>query len=128
MSNGDDVRVATVAGPRSGASARVDLQFRLSRFNLPPVQSALVIGRHAPIGSTAMSKALDEMMPGAFRRFDVEHAVVESVIVRDAHLRRVPSERLIPLIVRHAEQFMTDADMLHVDIGIEVHVSETIDI
>jgi hypothetical protein len=127
MSDGDDVRVV-VSEQREAKLARVDLQLRIRRFNLPPVQSALVMGRRAVIGSKAMSKALDEMIPGAFRRFDVEHPLIEAVIVREAHLRRVPSERLIPIIVKHAEQFMSDADTLHLDIDVEVHITETVEI
>jgi len=109
-------------------TTRVDLRIRLSRFNLPPVQSALVVGKRAPIGSRAITKALDEMMPGAFHRFEVEHATIEAVVLREAHLRRLPAERLLPLLLRHAESFMSDADILHFDMAIEVLLRESIDL
>lgn len=116
-----------VMAPLTGGG-RVDMRMRLTRFQLPPVQSALIVGRRAVIGSRAMGKALEEMMPGAFRRIELEHPVIEAVIVRHAHLRRVPEDRLIPALVRHAESFMGEADTLHVDISIEVSVSESFDI
>jgi hypothetical protein len=116
---------ATAVAPLPG---RVDLRLRLARFQLPPVQSALVIGKRALIGSRAMSKALDEMMPGSFRRIEIDHPIIEAILIRDAHLRRVPEARLVPVIVRHAENFMSEADTLHFDIEIEVLVSESFDL
>lgn len=107
---------------------RVDMTIRISRFNLPPVQSALVVGKRAGIGSRAIGKALDEMMPKQFERFDVEHPLIEAVLVRSAHLRRVPSDKLIPVIVRHAESVMADVDMLHFDIAIELLINERIEL
>jgi hypothetical protein len=117
----------TLEGPGS-STARVDMRLRLSRFALPPVQSALVIGKRAGIGSHAMIKALDEMMPGAFSRHEIEHSVIEAILIRDAHLRRIPAERLIPVLVRHAEAFMGDTDTLHFDVTVEVQVLESLEL
>lgn len=114
--------------PRAGQTARIDLKVRLKRFHLPPVQSALAIGRRAGIGSKAMTKALDEMMPGAFQRFELEHPVIEALIIRDAHLRRIPSEKLIPVLTRYAEAYMSEVDTLHFDLDIEVLISESIEL
>jgi hypothetical protein len=108
--------------------ARIDLNFRLSRFRLPPVESALAVGRRALIGSHAMAKALEEMLPGAFCKIDVEHPVVEAIILRKVHLARVPQDQLVPLLLRHAERFMVDSDTLHFDIALEVSVSETLEV
>ena len=124
INDADDAVDLAAAGP----AARADLRIRLSRFNLPPVQSALVVGKRASIGSRAMAKALDEMMPGAFKRIDVDHPLIESILCRDVHLRRISSEKLIPLIVRHAEAFMADTDTLHFDINIDVFIRESVEL
>ena len=108
--------------------ARIDLNLRLSRFRLPPVESALAIGRRAVIGSNAMAKALEEMLPDQFLKIEIEHDVIEAIIVRKVHLTRVPQERLVPILLRHAERFMADTDTLHFDIGLEVSVSESLEI
>jgi len=128
MGDAEQIGVTLVGDQRSQHPARIDLQIRLKRFHLPPVQSALVMGRRAVIGSRAMAKALNEMLPGAFERFEVEHTIIEAVIIREAHLRRVPSPRLIPLLVKHAEQFMADTDTLHLDIDIEVNLTESFEL
>ncbi|HBQ13239.1 MAG: hypothetical protein RLP09_10860 [Sandaracinaceae bacterium] len=107
---------------------RVSVDLRMSRFELPPVQSALVVGRKAPIGSRAMEKALAEMMPDAFVRIEVDHETIEAVIVRKAHLRRLPEERLVSLLVRQTESVIDETEMLRVTMELEITLTEELDI
>ena len=109
-------------------SMQVDMRIRVSRFRLPPVESALAIGRRAPIGAKAMTKAFEEMLPGEFGTFQVDHPVVEAVIVRKAHLRRVPQDKLLALLLRHAESLMSEEEMLHFDVQVEVLVDERLEL
>ena len=46
-----------------------------------------------------MHKALNEMMPDTYTLLPVEHPVVEAIIMRDAHLRRVPEKQLTPSLL-----------------------------
>ncbi|MEZ4438200.1 MAG: hypothetical protein R3B72_03885 [Polyangiaceae bacterium] len=107
---------------------RVELDLRIQRFNLPPVESALVIGRRASIGPHAMAKALEEMVPGTFRLIEVEHDTIEAVLVRTSHLRTLPEERLVPLLVARSSPLMEPSDMIHVRLDIVVCVSERMDV
>ncbi|MEC7521226.1 MAG: hypothetical protein VYE22_15215 [Myxococcota bacterium] len=100
----------------------------MSRFELPPVQSALVVGRKAPIGSRAMEKALAEMMPEAFTRIEVDHETIEAVIVRRAHLRRLPEERLVALLVRQTESVIDETEMLRVTMELEISLTEELEV
>ena len=109
---------------REAGARNLTINIKIRRFLLPPVSSALVVGRRAPIGTTAMSKALEEMMPGTFTYLRVEHPVVESLIVRIAHLRRVPQDQLVALVLRHVEGVMDETEMLHIDLDIELAVRE----
>jgi hypothetical protein len=68
------------------------------------------------------------MMPGAFMRIEVEHPVIEAILIRTAHLRRVPAEHLVPVLIRNAEAFMADTDTMHFDIGIEVQIQESLEL
>ena len=115
------------AAIQQASSVRVDMQLKLSRFALPPVQSALVVGKRASIGAGALRNALDEAMPGAFIHIEVEHPVIEAILIRSAHLRRVPTEHLVPVLIRNAEAFMGETDTMHFDIGIEVQMQESIE-
>jgi hypothetical protein len=92
----------------------VTVSLRMSRFELPPVESALIVGRKSSIGSNALVKALDEIMPGAFRRVEVQHSVVEAVVLRESDLGRIGAEKLVQLYVRHAEGMMEETEVLRV--------------
>ena len=113
---------------RTSPTRRVAIDVRLSRFDLPPVESALVVGRRAVIGSRAMEKALEEMMPEAFVRISVEHPIIEALLIRRAHLRRVPEETLVAFLVRHAESMIDDSEMLRVSLTLEVFASEELEL
>lgn len=96
------------------------VQMTFSQFQIPPVRDALVVGRRAPIGSNALCRALSVLMPEQFRRIDIDHPVIEAVLVRESDLRKVPAERFISLLVDAAQAIMDEHDVLRVDVNIEV--------
>src|SRR5437868_13114559 len=102
----------------------VNVSLRMTRFELPPVESALVVGRRAPIGSNALEKALAELMPGTFRRIEVEHPVIEAVIIRESHSRRISEDRLVRLLIRHAEGMMDETEAFRVTAELVISSSE----
>ncbi len=99
----------------------------LKEFKLPPVQNALIIGKKAPIGAIALDQCLEDLMPGRFERVDVEHELIEAVLVRKADLRRLGTDQLIPLLVRHAEGIMEDGDAIQVALQLEVRAEESLE-
>lgn len=106
----------------TNTSARVTLT--VAPFHIPPVESVLVVGRRAPIGAKAMTKAFDEMLPNTFERVEVDSPLIEALIVRRSHLKRLPEQRLVDLVLRHAERLMEDSEMLQVKLEIEVVANE----
>jgi len=105
---------------------RASIRLGFSQFALPPVRDALVVGKLAPVGINALSRAFEEIAPGAFKAIEVDHPVIEAVLVRLSHLRKVPEDELVPLILRHAERIMDETDSLHVVVSIEISVEEDI--
>jgi hypothetical protein len=92
----------------------IAVTLRMSQFELPPVNSALVVGRRSPIGSNALENALEEILPGAFVRVEVQHPVIEAVLVRRSITRRIDQDKLVELFVRHAQDTMEDTEALRV--------------
>lgn len=75
-----------------------------------------------------MAKAFDEMLPGEFEVFEVKHPVVEALVVRKAHLRRVPEDKLLTVLLRHAETLMAEDEMLRFDVQVEVLLDERVEL
>jgi hypothetical protein len=103
---------------------RINLQLRFTQYHLPPLDSALIIGKRAPVGANGISRAFQELSPATFRLIPVDHPVAEAVLVRASDLRKLPQQALISRLLRLADQIMDEADTLHVSLGFEVVVDE----
>lgn len=100
------------------------MTMRLSKFHLPPVQDALVVGKKAPIGSEAILAALEEMTPGRYERIPVEHPTIDALIVLSADLRKIPRDDLTKILVRSAGPILDPGETLHIGLEIEIQVEQ----
>ena len=103
---------------------KINLQLRFTPYHLPPLDSALVIGKRAPVGANGISRAFQELSPATFQLIPVEHSVAEAVLVRASDLRKLPQQELINRLLRLADQIMDETDTLHVALRFEVVVEE----
>ena len=103
---------------------KISLQLRFTPYHLPPLDSALIIGKRAPVGANGISRAFQELSPAAFQLIPVNHPVVEAVLVRASDLRKLPQQALISRLLQLADQIMDEADTLHVALRFEVIVEE----
>ena len=104
------------------AERDVFIRMTFSHCELPPVQDALVLGKRAPVGSTAVVTALQAMSPGQFQLIKVDHPIIESLLVRESDLRKMPRDKLVNIIVEQAAPLMDEADALNVELELKVTV------
>ena len=64
------------------------------------------------------------MAPGEFRLIRLDHPVIEGILLRQCHLRKLAEKELVGRLVRQAEKMMSETDLLHVTIALEVTVEE----
>jgi hypothetical protein len=105
---------------------RASVQMEIRHFKLPPVESALVVGVRSPIGPNAMERALQEMMPHKYVRVDVDNERIQTIFLQATHLRRIPKEKLVPLLVTNCEEMIDDTEMLHVTLDVLVAATEEV--
>lgn len=103
---------------------RINLQLRFTQYNLPPLDSALIIGKRAPVGANGISRAFQELSPATFRLIPVDHSVAEAVLVRVSDLRKLPQQELISRLLQLADEIMDETDTMHVALKFEVIVDE----
>jgi hypothetical protein len=103
---------------------KVNVTYRFTQFELPPVHSALIIGKRAPVGAHGTARAFQEMAPGMFRLVKVDHPVIEGILLRECDLRKLEEKEIVARLIRHAERFMGERDVLHALITIEVVVED----
>ena len=103
---------------------KINLQLRFMQYHLPPLDSALIIGKRAPVGANGISRAFQELSPATFQLIPVEHPVAEAVLVRTSDLRKMSQHALISRLLQLADQIMDESDTLHVTLKFEVIVDE----
>ena len=106
------------------ASRKINLELRFTRYHLPPLGNALIIGKRAPIGANSISRAFEELSPGEFRLIPVEHHMVEAVLVRASDLRKLTEVELVRRLLVQADEIMDETDTLHVTLHFELIVGE----
>lgn len=113
---------------QSTGRRKASLRLRFSAAMLPPVRDALVLGHRAPVGESAVVRAMEAISPGEFELVEVDHPVIEALLIRRRDLRKVPKEVLVAEIVTHAAPLMDAEDALHVTLDLEVEVSVGLDL
>jgi hypothetical protein len=105
-------------------SRRINLQLRFTRYEVPPLRDALIVGKRAPIGANSISRAFEELSPGTFTLIKVEHPVVEGVLIRTSDLRKLPQQNLLSRLLHQADLMMDESDTLHVTLDFELIIDE----
>lgn len=113
-------------GDRPGTKVTIHTKF--TQFSLPPVRDALIVGKKTPIGPRALYRSIETMSPREYELIEVDHSFIEAIIVRSSDLRKLPAEKLVPLLIETAERVMDETDCLRVDIEIEVWRTQEVEV
>uniref|UniRef100_A0A7C4LPC3 Uncharacterized protein n=1 Tax=Schlesneria paludicola TaxID=360056 RepID=A0A7C4LPC3_9PLAN len=111
--------------PPANAPVTANVTFRLREFNVPLVRDAIVLGRRAKVGCVAMRKALMLLHDESFEHLELDDEVVNDVLVRTAVLKRIPLDNLIHMVLKCVKPWMSDDEILSLQIDVELTVSAT---
>lgn len=101
------------------------VRVRIREFSIPPVTDALVIGKKAPIGSQAMSRALSLLHVAPFEHVPLEDDdVIEDVLVRASVLNKIPRAKLLELVRKRIKPFMSTDEVINLDVRPELIIEE----
>ena len=122
----DELKGKIISSGRERKS--IYMQMKFTKFALPPVRDALVIGKKAHVGSNAIERAFDVMLPGMYKVIKVKHPCIEAVMVRKSILRKIKESIFIPKILEYAEALMDETDSLRIEIDLEVTFEERLEV
>jgi hypothetical protein len=112
-------------GSAAGSAGTVpSVRMRLRSFSLPPIRDVAVVGRRAPIKSGALNQALRLLSPESFVEIGICDSLIESILVRQAILRKVSSEIVSKMVLQNIKPIMTDTEIIVVHLEIEVALAE----
>lgn len=109
--------------PASSNAPKFLLQARIKEFAIPPITDGLVIGREASIGTVALQKALNLLVPEYFEHITIDDEVVADVLIKSILLRRLTKDRLVKFLIEQIKPFMSPQDILHVQLDLEISLT-----
>ena len=106
--------------PASSPSPKFVLQVRIKEFAIPPITDGLVIGREASIGTVALQKALNLLIPDQFEHLIIDDEIIADILIKSILLRRMTKDRLVKFIMEQIKPFMSAQDILQVQLDLEI--------
>ena len=84
-----------------------------------------VIGREASIGTVALQKALNLLIPDHFEHLIIDDEIISDVLIKSILLRRMTKDRLVKFVMEQIKPFMGAQDILQVQLDLEIlHTGE----
>lgn len=109
--------------PSASPGPKFFLQARIKEFAIPPITDGLVIGREAAIGTVALQRALNLLIPDHFEHVTTDDEIVADVLVKSILLRRLTKDRLVKFLIEQIKPFMSSRDIIHVQLDLEISLT-----
>lgn len=110
------------------SSKKAEITMRMSEFEMPPMQDALIVGRRAAIGPEAARRMVDILSPDQYEIIKVDHTAIEAIVVRKALLNILPRERLIAHLLEEGGKIADESMIVKAQVSIVIQVSKSIDL
>ncbi|RCX21039.1 hypothetical protein DFR58_101245 [Anaerobacterium chartisolvens] len=107
---------------------RAEINMRLSEFEIPPMQDALIVGKRAPIGPEAARRMVDILSPEQYEIVEIEHPVIEAVVIRKSLTSMISKDRLVQLILDEGGKVANESTIIKAQLNIVLHVSTSIEL
>ncbi|WP_055666790.1 hypothetical protein [Desnuesiella massiliensis] len=109
-------------------SKKAEITMKLSHFEMPPMQDALIVGKRAPIGPEGARRMVNIISPDQYEVIKISHEFIEGIIIRKSLLSILPKDKLISIILEEGERIANETTIIKVEINLTVKVSRSIDI
>ena len=101
-------------------SMKYSVSMILQEIKLPPFDEILVLGKNSPHGKNGISKSFELLLPNGFEVFDINENNVEAVFVNKRILAKLPLEKLMKLLKERVFPFVSEGELLKVDLKISI--------
>lgn len=107
---------------------KAEMTIRLSEFEIPPMQDALLVGKKAPIGPEAVRRMVDALSPEQYEIIRVEHQVFEAAVLKRSLLKLLPAEKLLPILLEECERVADEQAVVKAQVNIVIQVNRAVDL
>lgn len=110
------------------SAKKAEITMRMSEFEMPPMQDALIVGRRAPIGPEAARHMVDILSPDQYEIVKVDHPSIEAMVVKKALFNMLPQEKLVELLLEEGGRVANESTIVKAQVNIVLQVSKSIDL
>lgn len=110
------------------STKKAEITMRMSEFEMPPMQDALIVGKRAPIGPEAARRMVDILSPDQYEIVKVDHPAIEAIVVRKALFNMLPQEKLIEIFLEEGGKVANESTIVKTQVNIVLQVSKSIDL
>lgn len=110
------------------STKKAEITMRLSEFEVPPMQDVLIVGRKAPIGPEAARRMVDILSPEQYEIVEIEHPVIEAIVIRRSLTNMITRDKLISLILDEGGKVANESTIIKAHLSIVLQVSKSIDL
>ena len=94
------------------STKKAEITMRMSEFEMPPMQDALIVGKRAPIGPEAARRMVDILSPDQYEIIKVDHPAIEAIVVRKALFNMLPQEKLVGLLLEEGGKVANESTIV----------------
>lgn len=123
--------MSSKAGSHSRGSEplrKAEMTIRLSEFEIPPMQDALLVGKKAPIGPEAVRRMVDAVSPEQYEIIRIEHQVFEAAVLKRSLLKLLPEDKLLPILLEECERVADEQAVVKAQVNIVIQVNRAVDL
>ena len=102
-------------------SMRFTVSLDFEAIKLPPFRDILLLSNRCPQGKEGVSKCLNLLEPEKFQLVDVDHPVIEAMLVSKAILKRMPAEKVVEILKDKVFPFVTNGECVKVDFNVRIY-------
>ncbi|NLG79282.1 MAG: hypothetical protein GX492_05595 [Firmicutes bacterium] len=123
--------MSSKAGSHSRGSEplrKAEMTIRLSEFEIPPMQDALLVGKKAPIGPEAVRRMVDAVSPEQYEIIRIDHQVFEAAVLKRSLLKLLPEDKLLPILLEECERVADEQAVVKAQVNIVIQVNRAVDL
>jgi len=103
-------------------SRHYSLSLNFEDISLPPIKDILILGAKCPQGKIGVAKCFQLLAPDNFELIEIDHELVQGLIINKRILKRVPVDHIINILKREVFPYISEGDTVKVDINIVTYV------
>jgi hypothetical protein len=104
---------------------KYSVSMSFQEIKLPPFDEILVLGKNSPHGKLGISKSFELLIPNGFEIIEIDEGNVEAIFVNKRITAKLPKEKLIKLLRDKVFPFISEGELIKVDLKITISYSST---